>query len=59
MEFTYPLDRRFGGPQSGSEGFGDKKIFFLLRGKEPQFPFLFIPFLIHCTDKQRWTDIED
>ena len=58
-KFTYPLNRRSGGPQSGFEGFGDKKIFFLLRGKEPQFPFLFIPCLIHCTDKQSGTDIED
>ena len=49
MKLTYPFDRRSGGPQSGSEGFGDKKIFFLLRGKEPQ-----IPFLIHCTRQTEW-----
>jgi hypothetical protein len=49
MKFTY-LDRGSGGPQSRSEGFRDKKIFFLLREKEPQFLFHLIPCLIHCTD---------
>ena len=36
-----------------------RKYSFFCGGKDPQFPFLFIPCLIHCTDKQSGTDIED